>query len=193
MTRSSSRGVRAAGIGALVLLVALGGGLVAGRGPFAATSGSAAQEVSMVADAGRAQESVDLGGIVKLAREQLGATYGGAVIDNRSRTLNVYATAPMSSEAQDAMKKMTGRAFKFNVIQVQYSLEQLEAVQSLVDGLAVTPLGQQINGTSLKVATNQVRVDLAEDASAEMLERVLAFGPQGVIEVGRGGRPFGWI
>jgi hypothetical protein len=175
---------RVARAGAL-LMVALIGCVATTRHPsYAATDSSGPGGDQAVVDAAQAQESTDLAAIVQLAQEDLGASYAGAVIDNKSYRLNLYATAPIQPALLATMQRMAGPKFKVQAVTVKYSQADLKRLSDLVVGLMVTPVGSAINSTYVNTAGNKVHVVLADGAPTALLNNVLALGPTDAFEFG---------
>lgn len=166
-------------------LLALGGAIaVFTWGP---TGGQANADVSgAVSEPGvsaemaeRLQSSARLSEVISLASESLGGAYASAVIDNATRTLTLYSTAPVPDGVLVALNALTRSIFRIDVVRVERSLDQLLSVQSLVNALAATPAGQGINASYIDAAENQVHVELAPGAPAELAVQVLALGTPG--------------
>lgn len=134
--------------------------------------------------AGQAQESTDLAAIVQLAQKDLGASYAGAVIDNKSYQLNLYATEPIRPAVLATMQRMAGLKFKVQAVSVKYSQADLKRLNDLVVGLMVSPVGAAINSTYVNTATNKVHVVLNAGAPTAVLNSVLVLGPSDAFEFG---------
>jgi hypothetical protein len=139
--------------------------------------------VPPAADAQSWQEQAPLGEAVRLARHHLGLAYAGAVIDDESRTLTIYATPPFPEAT--SLEAIAKNLFAIRVVPVARTLQELKHIQSLIDDLMHSPDGRTIGGTHLKLDTNQVHVDVDPDDPADLPTRILSLAPPGSIDVAR--------
>ncbi|MGQ0465474.1 MAG: hypothetical protein ACT4QG_09150 [Sporichthyaceae bacterium] len=139
---------------------------------------------------GRWQSEANLSAALLVAQARLGENYAGSVIDNKAQVWNLYSTADVSTSTMTAIRKAATRPIRVKVVKVSRNYEELLRIQQLVVDLARTPAGRSINGTSIKPADNQVRVDLDPSATNALVAQVLGMAPVGAIQVGNLGSYF---